>query len=113
MILYEYMRTFLCNFIFFWKIKYLQVEKELADLSDPEFWDEDEDTMDSTLDESGVIRRGLSILDSTDGDTTMGSTMDSSADPTPAKPEKEAPVKVEEVCSVSYKYRSSIFIDVM
>jgi len=75
--------------------------------------DEDEDaddTLDSTLDttnEGNVIRRGLSILDSTVGDSTLGdstldtseldtSAMDTSAADTPAKPikvEKKTPAK--------------------
>jgi len=65
--------------------------------------DEEETEADDTLDESGVIRRGLSILESTmEGDTTVGdstldtseidtsamdtSAMDTSAADTPAKP---------------------------
>jgi len=71
--------------------------------------DEEETEADDTLDESGVIRRGLSILESTmEGDTTVGdstldtseidtsamdtSAMDTSAADTPAKP---IPVKAE------------------
>merc|ERR1712127_781233 len=71
--------------------------------------DEEETEGDDTLDESGVIRRGLSILESTmEGDTTVGdstldtseidtsamdtSAMDTSAADTPAKP---IPVKAE------------------
>jgi len=65
--------------------------------------DDEETEADDTLDESGVIRRGLSILESTmEGDTTVGdstldtseidtsamdtSAMDTSAADTPAKP---------------------------
>lgn len=72
--------------------------------------DEEEEDMDSTLDttsEGNVIRRGLSILDSTVGDSTLGdstldtseldtSAMDTSAADTPAKPikvEKKTPAK--------------------
>merc|ERR1739848_740622 len=71
--------------------------------------DNDDDEGDDTLDESGVIRRGLSILESTmEGDTTVGdstldtseidtsamdtSAIDTSAADTPAKP---IPVKAE------------------
>merc|ERR1711874_108189 len=64
--------------------------------------DEDADeTMDSTTEE-GVIRRGLSILDSTVGDSTIGdstldtSELETSAADTPAKPikvDKKTPVK--------------------
>jgi len=74
--------------------------------------DEEETEADDTLDESGVIRRGLSILESTmEGDTTVGdstldtseidtsamdtSAMDTSAADTPAKPIKPIPVKAE------------------
>jgi FK506-binding nuclear protein len=72
--------------------------------------DEEDEDMDSTLDttsEGNVIRRGLSILDSTVGDSTLGdstldtseldtSAMDTSAADTPAKPikvEKKTPAK--------------------
>lgn len=91
-------------------------EEEGSDEDDSDDDEDADETMDSTLDttnEAGVIRRGLSILDSTVGDTTLEgdstldtseldtsaldtSAMDTSAADTPAKPikgEKKTPAK--------------------
>ena len=51
MILCEYMKTFLHIFNFFLIKKYFQVEKELADLSDPDFSDDEDGSVVGQVDQ--------------------------------------------------------------